>query len=763
MKFLNRLSLGKQVALAGVLGILFLAVVLGYFSYQSSKNNLLKVASQKLEVITESKKQHINDYFDYMGGLLLSEAQNSATLSALKELTRGFYLLQEEIPVDLNQVKKELIREYEQNYLSRIDTSIPGTEPIKPVEYYLPKNPNGLIAQYIFIVKNPYKIGKKNLLSENKEFDCTYMRAHAKYHKDFNSLLKNFGLYDVFLIDKNGTVVYTAFKEKDFATNLISGPYKNSGLAKAFKEALSSGISKVFFSDFSPYEPSYNQPAAFITTPIFDRSGKVAGVLAFQLPINKIDSIVNFNYRFKDVGLGETGEVLLVGSDCKLKNNIRFLDKIDNPIVRRAGTTIGILELKDKAAQLAFSGRKGIVETVDVLGKKALAAFAPIDVYGKRWAIISEIEESEILSDLLSFRKNRALLMSLASLLILVVLFLLFVKVNIIRPLNHFLEMTKELSEGSGDLTKRLQVEPDKNDEINLASKYFNIFLDKIREIVKKARNSAENNLETAEELRKNSELLKEKILKEMEDIARSSELAANISVPIKEFEKLLSKSQKDIEKALEDLDNAKRIINKLQQIVENTSEENAKSVRELQELNKKAKDIENIIRIIENIAEKTNLLALNAAIEAARAGESGKGFAVVADEIRKLAAQIQKNTESIGQILTNIMDAVSEVTNSISKRSQENNRYLQDISSKVMDEMERVSEAMDETAEVQRTIFNTSSQIISDLEELTTLIQEMDVHSKENVKVIEETLDKIRTIYKEAKELHEILNQFKV
>ncbi len=763
MRLLSKLSLGKQVAISGVVGILILALVLGYSSYQSTKSNLLKVASQKLTVIREAKKQHIDDYFEYMGGLLLSEAKNSSTVDALKEFEIGFYLLSKEVPLDISLVRKALLEEYRKNYLPRIDTSIPGTEPIKDASFYLPRNPNGLIAQYIFIVKNPYPIGKKNLLLKNDAFDCTYMKVHARYHKDFNSLLKNFGLYDIFLIDRNGTIVYTAFKEKDFATNLLTGPYKNTGLARVFREAVNSRREIVFFSDFAPYEPSYNQPAAFIATPVVDDNSKLLGVLAFQLPIDKIDSIVNFNYRFKEVGLGKTGEVLLVGSDFKLKNNVRFLNEIDNPIVRQSKTTIGVLELKDKAVQLALNGKSGVIETTDLLGKKALAAYGPIDVYGKRWAIIAEMEEGEIMAGLLSLRKNRALLISIASLFVLVTLFLLFVRFNIVKPLNSFLEMTKELSEGEGDLTKRLRFDPEKGDEINLASKYFNAFLDKVREIVARARHSAESNLKIAEELRTDSELLREKIRTEMNDIAKASELALNVSEPVKEFEELLSKSQEDIARALKGVESARSSIERLREIVETTSKENEVSIGELQELNKKAQDIENIIKIIRNIAERTNLLALNAAIEAARAGETGKGFAVVADEIRKLAAQIQKNTESIGEILTNIVNAISEVTENISARNRENDQYLKEVSSSVIDEMEKVSKAMDETAEVQRTIVTTSSQIIADLEELILLIQDMDKHSKENVKVIEKTLEKIREIYREASDLYRILNRFKV
>ena len=149
--------------------------------------------------------------------------------------------------------------------------------------------------------------------------------------------------------------------------------------------------------------------------------------------------------------------------------------------------------------------------------------------------------------------------------------------------------MTKELSEGEGDLTRRLEVDPKKRDEINLASKYFNAFLDKVREIVARARHSAESNLRIAEELRTDSELLKEKITEEMNDIAKASELAVNVSTPVKEFEELLSKSQEDVAKALEGVESAKMSIEKLREIVETASRENEVSVGELHELNKKA------------------------------------------------------------------------------------------------------------------------------------------------------------------------------
>ena len=73
-------------------------------------------------------------------------------------------------------------------------------------------------------------------LNFNEKYNSTYMNAHKTYHSTFDSYLNNFHLYDIFIADMKGNLVYTDFKEKDFATNLKSGVYSNSGIAKVYNK-----------------------------------------------------------------------------------------------------------------------------------------------------------------------------------------------------------------------------------------------------------------------------------------------------------------------------------------------------------------------------------------------------------------------------------------------------------------------------------------------------------------------------------------------
>ena len=144
--------------------------------------------------------------------------------------------------------------------------------------------------QHYYLTANSNPVGEKQKL-ERADGLSEYGELHARYHSFFRSFIEKFGYYDLFLIDPEGNIVYSVFKETDYATNLETGPYRTSNLAKAAAIPKDSrGREFVQLVDFEPYRPSYNAPAAFIATPIY-RDTEFVGVLALQLPVDNINSI----------------------------------------------------------------------------------------------------------------------------------------------------------------------------------------------------------------------------------------------------------------------------------------------------------------------------------------------------------------------------------------------------------------------------------------------------------------------------------------
>ena len=179
--------------------------------------------------------------------------------------------------------------------------------------------------QDLYISNNPNPLGSKHLLDRATDVS-TYSKHHEFYHPTIRSYLEKFGYYDIFLIEpKTGYIVYSVFKEADYATSLIEGPYSGSNFAQAFKAARDSGnpnYSKL--EDFQPYAPSYSAPASFISSPIY-KDGELIGVAVFQMPLDAINNIMTSNQNWTDTGLEESGETYVVGKDFLLKTESRFL------------------------------------------------------------------------------------------------------------------------------------------------------------------------------------------------------------------------------------------------------------------------------------------------------------------------------------------------------------------------------------------------------------------------------------------------------
>ena len=98
-----------------------------------------------------------------------------------------------------------------------------------------------------------------------------------------------------------GDLIYTVFKELDYATNLQSGEFRDTDLGNAFRAARDAAQrDSHHFFDFKPYAPSHGAPASFISTPILDRDGKLQGVLVFQMPIDRLNQVMQTS-----AGMGE--------------------------------------------------------------------------------------------------------------------------------------------------------------------------------------------------------------------------------------------------------------------------------------------------------------------------------------------------------------------------------------------------------------------------------------------------------------------------
>ena len=474
---MKNLSISARLIIFTIVGLIILVSTITTVVFIQSKDTLLKAQFDKLIAVETSKSEEINNYFDSLGSILTSLANHQGTKEAFVDFSDSFYSLQNELDLNIPTIKKEIKNDFKNNYLSSVNYDIPNVSKMRSIDEYIPSNENALVAQHIFITHNNSPIGEKNNLSYNPDFDSYYMNTHKRYHNTFNQVLNNFGLYDVFMVDMKGNLVYTVFKEKDYATNLKNGPYSKTGIAEVYKKALTLEKGKIAFSDFKAYEPSYNTAASFIATPVYMDNVK-QGVLIFQMPIAKINEMMSFHGKYEAAGLGKSGEIYLVGQDYKMRNDSRFLKDIKDPIVKKLNTTIGIFELKsDSTKAVLEKSEHGSMVIEDYRGISVLSAYDTIDLFGQgKWAIIAEIDEEEALEDIYTLR-NVIVGISVLVALLSIIAFIFIIKSLVSKPLDLLNSAIVKLTE-ENSIDAKIEIKSE--DEVGIISKSFNRYLDSI-------------------------------------------------------------------------------------------------------------------------------------------------------------------------------------------------------------------------------------------------------------------------------------------
>ncbi len=670
MKIHRKLNIGSM--LIAVIPSLIVSILITYASTETGKSILEETVTNSLTASRESKKAEIGAYLGSIENQMVSFANDQMYIDAMKNFNESY----ERLPEADDAMRSALKSYYQQDFLTEYKKRNFGKSTNVDDLFSRLEN-KSIYLQYHYIKNNTSPLGSK-LLLDAADDGTEYSQVHQKYHEHIRISLEEFGFYDIFLVDADtGTIVYTVFKELDFATSLKNGAYANTGLGKAFANANALSSSKeVTLTDFAAYTPSYEDAAAFIGVPIIDK-GKKFGVLIVQMPIDRINNIMTSNKNWKEVGMGETGQTLLVGSDALLRNQARDLIE-DKPAyladLKKAGlpaeliniidtknSAIGLQPLKNSAVDAALKGQTGIEYFEDYRGKNIITAYTPFTTLNLNWALLSSVDQDEAFAGITQLQHNVA--KSSASVLILTLIFSALISTiyakRLVRPIQEAAERMRDINEGEGDLTKRLDVIGD--DEIADLSRNFNGFLGKVQKTVQVLVTNLDTLKNTASKMQiasaSSSRLVGDQ-KKETDHIAQSiTEMVQRVQEVVNSAETVSTASKS----SSYETEQAKSIFKSTLDEIAHMTQKIESTSQVINQLEGATRKIGSVLDVIRGIAEQTNLLALNAAIEAARAGEQGRGFAVVADEVRLLASRTQESTQEIEEMISRLQSEAAE------------------------------------------------------------------------------------------------------
>ena len=331
---------------------------------------------------------------------------------------------------------------------------------------------------------------------------------------------------------------------------------------------------------------------------------------------------------------------------------------------------------------------------------------------------------------------------------------------TIMRPVNSLRDMLQDIAQGEGDLTKRL--DDSTKDELADVSRYFNLFIEKLRGMISQIASTTEQVASASVQLNATAEQMAtgaEEVSAQAATVATAGEEMSATSGDIAQNCQLAAEGSQQASSAAV---SGSQVVSETITVMHSISERVTNSAKAVESLGARSDQIGAIVGTIEDIADQTNLLALNAAIEAARAGEQGRGFAVVADEVRALAERTTKATREIGGMIKAIQQetkgavvAMEEGVHEVSKgteKAAESGQALEQILQQINDVTTQIHQVA--TAAEEQTA--TTSEISNNMHQITEVVSQTASGAQESAAAAHQLAEL-------AEDLRRIVKQFKL
>ncbi len=602
--------------------------------------------------------------------------------------------------------------------------------------------------------------GKRSIAAwiDNRRVDLENMSRQKIYHNaisddfmgkaarkalnvELAEIIKEYGWYEnIILVDVNGNIISSGDETVIGKINVASRNYFLASIKGEYY------MSPVMISKAS------GLPVFAMSTPIKEDDA-IVGVLSMIVSMEYIQQLY-----IDPIKIGEHGYAYITDSEGLLLAH----PKREYILEKNLGEN-------DWFGQMAQQENGVIRYTFERVGK--FAAFESDPERG--WIFAVTANTDEIYAPITKIGQT-AFTSGIATIALIITAIILVTQMVVIRPLKTVGSRLRDIAEGEGDLTMRL--DESRKDEVADLAHWFNVFVGKLQDDIRQMGIQADRMNQASRRLGQNAQQLTaasdamgqqsnsaSQAVDQMNEtmnsvVSRSEDMAARINsvaTAVEEMSVSITEVARNTEEAAKKAGNA--------------SSQTQASNEKIGQLNLAAEEIGKVIEVIQDIAEQTNLLALNATIEAARAGDAGKGFAVVATEVKELARQTAEATSNIAQRITAIQQTTGETVEAISGIGQsivQVNDVSQSIASSVEEQSittREIAQNVSQTADASRNVTASINQTAETSRQLHDNIASVDHAAKELVQIAVDTETAGQELDSLASNLAQWVSRFKV